>query len=178
VADPLTTQDSRHLAGHEDTAAQLRPALISSSLTGDDRSVAEDPIPLDRDVTRAAEAVREYGLGGGRTWYAGLRVDHLRKGMTVYRVAHDGFDEHVRSLVSPEVGLDVVDAAHTRDELEAMRAQVWELRQPLRIELISVPAEGDTLRVVVDGSAAKTQREFDRRWPGLTRVTRGKIHPV
>ena len=125
----------------------------------------------DVDLQSAVDSVRGYGLGEGRAWFAGLRLDHRHASLIIFRVPDGGFDQRVRNLVGPTVSVSFQDAAHARTELEAMRDRVWELPGSEDIAGVSVPIDGSTVKVILDGNAIAAQAWMNVTFPGLVSVS-------
>lgn len=127
----------------------------------------------DADVAlqSAVDSVRGFGFGDGRACFAGIHVDHRHASLTIFRIPDGGFDQRVRDLVGPSVRVNFQDAAHARTELEAVRDRVWELPGSEDIVGVSVPIDGSTLKVSLDGNAIAAQAWMNVTFPGLVSVT-------
>ena len=127
----------------------------------------------DADVAlqSAVDSVRGFGFGEGRAWFAGLRIDHRQASLTIFRIPDGGFDQRVRNLVGPNVRVSFQEAAHSRTELEAVRDRVWELPGSEDIAGVSLPVDGSTLKVILDGNAIAAQAWMNVTFPGLVSVS-------
>jgi len=125
---------------------------------------------IDAAVESAAAALRAFGLGDGRASFAGLRLDHSRQVTVIYRVPDPDFDRRVDELAGPFARVDLQDAAHARADLEAARDRVWDLPGSEDITGLSMPIDGSTLKVTLDGNAEAAQAWMDIALPGLVTV--------
>ena len=139
-----------------------------------------DPTRIDADsaLERAAGSLRVFGLSDGRTSYAGLRLDHRRLAVVIYRVPDPEFDRQVHELVGPQTRVILEDAAHARIDLEAARARLWDLPGSHDIAGLSLPIDGSTVKVTFHGDAAAAQAWMDIAVPGLVTVEQADYGPA
>jgi len=126
---------------------------------------------FDVALVSAVDSVRAFGFGEGRACYAGLHVDHRGGALIVFRVPTGGFDRRVRDLVGARARVIFQDAAHARIELEGVRDRVWDFPGSEHIAGVSVPVDGSTLKVALDGDAIAAQAWMNVTLPGLVTVT-------
>jgi hypothetical protein len=138
----------------------------------------ETQISMDPALAAAADVAREYGHHSGRRSFAGVAVDEPHQGLTVYRVPNAEFDMRLRDLLPVDVSITLVDALHTRDELQVAREQVWDLATALDISAVAIPVDGTVLTVVVAGSETDAQWSLDEVVPGLARAQSATALPV
>jgi len=131
-----------------------------------------DPIHADGGLALEAPAgiVHAFGRADGSASFAGLRLDHQRQAIIIYRVPSTDFDRAVHRLAGPRMQLILENAAHTHTELQAARDRVWDLPASEDITGLSVPIDGSTVKVTFDGNAAAAQAWMDVALPGLVSV--------
>ena len=144
--------------------------LPGTGLEGHHRPMEGAPEVYDAAVARLADVAREFGHHAGRHWFSGVVPDHERGAITVFRVPNPGFDSEIRTLLDGDVTVHLADAPHSRDELLAVRDQVWGLAEVLPITAISVPPDGTRVTVTADAPPDVVQAELDRVAPGLATV--------
>ena len=121
-----------------------------------------------------ADTVRQFGSTEGRAVYAGVRVDHRRALLVVHRVSGADFDRRVRSLLPAPVTIAFQDAIHSRIELDAARERVWDLPGSEDIVSLTVPIDGSTVCVNLNGNAEAAQTWLDIVLPGLVTVCQAR----
>jgi len=138
-------------------------------MTHRDRTTAEESLRsfrcrqiLDADaVAIAVPRIRAFGLRPGAPWYAG--VCRNVQPILVHRVPSAVFDDEIRRLVPGDTHVELVDAKHSRLELEAIRAWAWRSPFSSRMVAASIAVDGSCVVIAVAGDVAQAQLWFDER---------------